>query len=267
MIQQADKPKALEQPEDANRAIYKHAFWLYGVLVGVAIKEALESISHLVNPARLEDELTHLGAVVQYAHHDFGLIPEVFRLTVFLVLTVRFYLGSAFYFGAVYEAPGAREKFPITNYPADFFSGFLHFVCFVILALLIDVHATPIYYFPFMVGLILVWDLAWFASSMRRSTARMITLWMGVNLVTALVAAVTYLIIELVNYSMVERRTYTNLRAERCAFYWVLAVSVLDIGLMMAKRPFFQPLGKWLPRDDVLDPPIVAPNPAEPIPE
>lgn len=185
--------------------------------------------------------------------------PEIFRLTVFLVLIVRFYLGAAFYFGAVYEANTAKKKFPITNYAADFFSGFLHFVSFVMLALLIDIHTTPIYYFPFLVGFILVWDFFWFLSSMRRSTAKMIFPWMLVNVVTALFGAVTYLINQL--------NSHNHIRAERCAFYSVILVSLLDIGLMMAKRPFFQPLGKWFPRDDIIDQPEVTPSPAEPTPE
>jgi hypothetical protein len=245
---------------ESNRAIHKHAFWLYGVLVGVAIKEALETgVAHIVAPDRLMDEFHHMGVAFNYPHPETSGWPEIIRVVVFLVLIVRFYLGSAFYFGAVYQATRAREKFPITNYAADFFSGFLHFVLFVILALLLDIHTTPTYYFPFLVGFILMWDVLWFITSTRRSTANMIFWWMIANVITALVSAVTYLVIELVSKN--------HLRAERCAFYIVIFVSLLDIGLMMAKRPFFQPLGKWVPRDDVLSPPEVTPPPAEPLPE
>jgi hypothetical protein len=245
---------------ETHSAIHKHAFWLYGVLVGVAIKEALETgVAHIVSPDRLMQELHHVGAVINFPHGQVSGWPEIIRVIVFLVLIVRFYLGAAFYFGAVYQSETAKKKFPITNYAADFFSGFLHFVLFVILALLLDIHTTPIYYFPFLVGFILMWDVLWFATSTRRSTAKMIFWWMLANLFTALFSAVAYLIIEL--------RNHDHLLAERCAFYLVILVSLLDIGLMMAKRPFFQPFGKWVPRDDLLDQPEVTPLPAEPVPE
>jgi hypothetical protein len=245
---------------ETNNAIHKHAFWLYGVLVGVAIKEALESgVAHLVNPERLMAELQLLHVTVNYPHSEVTGWPETIRVIVFLVLIVRFYLGSAFYFGAVYQSEDSKTKFPITNYAADFFSGFLHFVLFVILALLLEIHTNPIAYFPFLVGFILLWDVIWFATSIRRSTAKMIFWWMGANVVTALFGAVIYLVIEL--------RSHDHLQAERCAFYLVILVSLLDIGLMMMKRPFFQPLGKWVPRDDILDQPLITPPPAEPLPE
>jgi hypothetical protein len=245
---------------ESNSAIHKHAFWLYGVLVGVAIKEALESgVAHIVNPGHLMEELHHMGVPINFPHTEVSGWPEVIRIIVFLVLIVRFYLGSAFYFGAVYQSENARVKFPITNYAADFFSGFLHFVLFVILALFLEIHTNPVYYFPFLVGFILMWDLLWFLSSTRRSTAKMIFWWMIANVITALISAVTYLVIELANHN--------HLQAERCAFYIVIFVSLLDIGLMMAKRPFFQPLGKWVPRDDILTQPEDTPPPAEPLPE
>jgi hypothetical protein len=94
---------------------------------------------------------------------------------------------------------------------------------------------------------------------MGRSTAKMIVPWTLVNVITALFGAVIYLIIEL--------KDHNHIRAERCAFYLVIIVSLLDIGLMMAKRPFFQPLGKWFPRDDVLNQPENTPPPAEPTPD
>jgi hypothetical protein len=82
---------------------------------------------------------------------------------------------------------------------------------------------------------------------------------MLVNVLTALFGAVIYLIIKLSGHD--------DLRAERCAFYLVILVSLLDVGLMMAKRPFFQPLGKWVPRDDILNQPETTPTPAEPTPD
>jgi hypothetical protein len=245
--------------EEAEKSIHRHAFWLYGVLVGVAIKEALETgVSHLVNPDRLTHDLTHLQVAINFPDSQVGLGPEIIRITVFLVLIVRFYLGSAFFFGAAYESETAGEIFPITNYAADFIFGFIHFVSFVILALLIDIHITPIHNFPYLVGFILIYDIFWCASSFRRSTVKLIVWWMLVNVVTALSGAVIYLILEF---------RYGNvLMAEKYAFCLVIIVSLLDIGLMMAKRPFFQPLGKIIPRDVPGAPPVTPASP-DPIPE
>lgn len=242
------------------RAIYKHGFWLYGVLVGVAIKEALETgVAHIVEPMRLMEELHHVGISPNFPHYEVSAWPEVIRVITFLLLVVRFYLGAAFYFGAVYESENAEKKFPVTNYGADFFSGFLHFVLFVILAQIIDIHTIPVYYFPSLVGFILIWDVLWFASSWRRSTAQVIFWWMLANVLTAALSTVAYLFLILWGKGF--------LQAERCALYLVIVVSLLDIGLMMAKRPFFQPMGKWVPRDDTLDAPSNTPPVTEPVPE
>jgi len=249
--------KVQELARAEERAIHKHAFWLYGVLVGVAIKEALEtSIHHFVNPARIQEELAHLGQRISYPDSEIGLYPEIIRLTAFLVLIIRFYFGSAYFFGAAYQSRKAHKRFPITNYGMDFIFGFIHFVSFVILALLIDIHTTAIHGFPYLVGFILVYDIFWYVSSVRRSTKAMIFWWMIINLITALTAGLVYVLLE--------RRNVIT--AEIWALWIVIGVSVLDIGMMMAKRPFFLPIGKLVP-PDISDEPSDSPDPAEPIPE
>jgi hypothetical protein len=243
-----------------EKAINKHAFWLYGVLVGVAIKEALEtSVSHFINPSRLSDELTHVGQRISFPHDQIGLYPEVIRLTAFLVLIVRFYLGSAFFYGAVYESETTTQNFTKTNYGADFIFGFMHFIIFVILALLIDIHTTPPHGFPYCVGLILIYDVFWYVSSLGRSTKELIFWWMIVNLITALVGAVVYLVFESKYSDMI--------KGEVIALWIVIGVSLLDIGLMMAKRPFFQSIGKMAPHDDMPTNPPTMPQPPDPTPD
>ena len=243
----------------SESSIHKHAFWLYGVLVGVAVKEALETgVAHLVNPERLPAELKLLGLPIHFPDSEIGLWPEIIRLTVFLVLIVRFYFGSAYFFGAAYESNTAKDEFPNTNYAVDFVFGFTHFVAFVILGLLLDIHTTPIHHFPYLVAFILVYDVFWYAASASRSTGKIIFTWMLVNVLTALIGAVTYLVLEY-KYQDV-------LRAERCAFYLVIGISLLDIGMMMARRPFFQPFGKIFPVDLPHEEPPT-PNPGDPIPE
>jgi hypothetical protein len=246
-------------PPQTERAIHRHAFWLYGVLVGVSIKEALEtSVAHLVNPGRLVEEARIFNLIISFPHPGTGRYPEIIRLTTFLVLIIRFYFGAAYFFGAAYESETAAKRFPVTNYAMDFVFGFVHFICFVILALLLDIHTTPVHWFPYLVGVILIYDVLWYASSFRRSTRSMLFWWTLVNLFTALISGLVYVIIDLGSHNPV--------RAETCAFYIVIAVSLLDIGMMMAKRPFFQPIGSLVP-PDVPDEPSESPDPADPVPE
>src|SRR6185295_4348586 len=85
----------------AHQPLHKHAFWLFGVLVGLAIKDALEAtVPHLVEFSHIKDLLTPLQ-LLQPQSGD-GLYPDLARLVLFLILIVRFYLGSVFYFGDVY---------------------------------------------------------------------------------------------------------------------------------------------------------------------
>jgi hypothetical protein len=85
--------------------------------------------------------------------------------------------------------------------------------------------------------------------------------WMLINLLTALAALATDLLIEVLY------KNQNHLKAEGWAFYWVISVSLVDIGLMMYKRPFFQPLGRWVPRDDILEAPDATPTPGDPTPD
>ena len=82
---------------------------------------------------------------------------------------------------------------------------------------------------------------------------------MIVNLLTALIGAVVYLIFEL---------KFNNvIRAEEYALWIVILISLLDIGMMMAKRPFFRPIGRIVPHDDDSEPPTTVHETAEPIPD
>lgn len=228
-------------------------------MVGVAIKEALEtSVSHFISPDRLIAELNHLGEKINFPDSEIGLYPEAIRLTVFLALIVRFYFGSAYYFGAAYEASTSDRDYPTKNYGVDFVFGFIHFTSFVILALIIDIHTVPVHWFPHLVGFILVYDIFWYAFSFRQSTSKLVFWWMIVNLINASISAVVYLTIEY-KYKDV-------IKAEIWALWIVIAVSVVDIGLMMMKKPFFHPLSKIAPHD--APPPTTdMPPPAEPVPD
>lgn len=224
-----------------EKNIYKHAFWLYGVIIGLAIKEALEiTIPHLINPSRLAMELAQNHQQFNFPHPQYSLYPELLRLTVFLALVIRFYLGSAYYFGTAYDADDADKKYQKKSYGVDFVFGFMHFIGFVVLALTIDIHTTPFQWFGYAVAFILLYDFVWYVFSYRQDTSDLIFWWMVVNGVNCLGSAVLYLI--------VERQTGDTIKAEIWALWPVLLVSGFDIGWMMIKRPFFELISEKAPR-------------------
>lgn len=225
-----------------EKFIHKHAFWLYGVLVGLAIKQALEtSIPHLIAPARLAAEFARTGQALNFPHTEL-FYPEILRLTVFLALTIRFYFGSVYFFGTAYEAENADTKYSQKNYGSDFIFGFLHFISFVILALTIDLHSSPVHWFVYVVAFILLYDAVWYGFTYKQATSKLIFWWMLVNVGNALFSAVLYFIID--------RSTHNPIWAEIWALWPVLIVSVFDIGWMMNKRPFFAPIARTAPRHD-----------------
>src|SRR6478672_10322850 len=93
---------------------HTHALWIYGVIVGLAIREALTHVMPLalVPPSaaplldQLTPELKKLAQVLQYHPPPPAtgqLILIGIRLVVFLVMVVRFYFGSVQYFTTMHD--------------------------------------------------------------------------------------------------------------------------------------------------------------------
>jgi len=211
-----------------DKAIYKHAFWLYGVIIGLAIKDGIDSVvPHLINT----------GNDVVHVHPPHGLYLELLRLFTFLFLAMRFYLGSAYYFGLVHESDQASTNFPNRSFGSDFVLGFLHFLGFVFLALTLHVHVgEPMRLFPLGVAFVLGYDAVWFAYSWVSDldTRKKIKYWAIVNGLVVIVAVALYL--------AVEKITGDPIMAEVWALWLVFAITLLDIGWMMRKKPFFEPI-------------------------
>src|ERR1051326_1596554 len=158
-----------------EEGIHKHAFWLYGVLVGIAIKHALDAtVPHIFDPSHIQAQLTPAQLALPQSQYSF--YPDLGRLIVFLILTIRFYLGSAFYFSDIHDASSSleipdlgsesTEEQPLNkNYALDFICGFAHFLVFVILAMNIDPHTKQLFWFPVLVGFILFYDFIWWIFS------------------------------------------------------------------------------------------------------
>ena len=209
-----------------DKAIYKHAFWLYGVIIGLAIKQGFEAVvPHWIH------------GVPGLSHENHGLHLEILRFFTFLFLTIRFYLGSAYYFGLVHESADADKEYPKRNFATDFVIGFLHFIGFVFLGLTISVH-SELRLFPLAIVFILGYDLVWFFMTFKFDTSDIIKWWAFVNGVILAVCGFLYL--------GIERFTGSPQIAEIVALWLIFGSTLADIGWMMQKKPFFEPIREWL---------------------
>jgi hypothetical protein len=198
-----------------EEGLHKHAFWLYGVIVGLAIKESL------------------IGVLPQFfskTARPYEHLLEGVRLFVFLILITRFYLGAVKYFDDAY-ACGEADSYKTKNYLIDFLIGFFHFLFFFALAISIDVHERPERLFPLLLIGILVYDLPWLLINWYNDTYHLIKLWAFVNLGTLVVGSFTYLGFRSLGYS---RGT-----SEIAALCWVLIVSLVDIAEMISRQEIF----------------------------
>ena len=199
------------------KSIHKHAFWLYGVIVGLAIKAALEgAVPHIIAPPNAPLEF----------------VPDLARLIVFLTLIVRFYLGSAIYFGDVYEGDTADIDYKEKNYALDFLFGFMHFLAFFLLAFAIDIHSKPAILFPGILAFILFYDFIWWGFCRKYDASGMIAVWMAVNLISLLCGALVYFISRSVGSNEV--------RAELYAFVPIMIFSIIDLADMVLEKPIYE---------------------------
>ena len=233
----------------AHKPLRQHAFWLYGVLVGLAIKAGLEgALPHIIQFNNLAEVLTQQQLARPEA--QYGFYPDLVRLILLLILIVRFYLGAAYFFGDIYpdkepsaeptsEQTGAETNDEKTNYALDFISGFAHFLAFVILGLTIDVHTTRVSWFPVVLCFILLYDALWWVFSLPyNKTRRIIKWWAIVNAVNVGASLVIFLALLIFGVS--------NINAELWAYSMVLFVSAYDIGAMLKGRPYFQSIKQQL---------------------
>ena len=92
--------------EKEDKGLHRHVFWFYGILVALAIRDALLSvIPHIIAPT---------PDVETWAVYE-----EVFRLALFLLVIIRFYFGSVVFFGDVYINSDTAPKYVRKNYGLD----------------------------------------------------------------------------------------------------------------------------------------------------
>lgn len=222
----------MERPPGSE--LQKQAIWLYGVLVGLAIKEAI---------TRVYDHST-----VPEPQHFWAGTLEWARLAVFLLLIIRFYLGSVQYFYSVYRSPKADTSYPDKSFGKDFLLGFGHFVVFCLLALSLTLHGSSWWFFPALVGIVLLYDVWWYLWSAGLSTRRAIRLWMVTNVVTVL-SAFVFFVVPAFCFMFLRNSGELNLTlkqagaCELIAYVPVVLASAIDLGAVLTGRSAIE---QWL---------------------
>ncbi|MBI3679629.1 MAG: hypothetical protein HY235_04470 [Acidobacteria bacterium] len=158
---------------------------------------------------------------------------EIWRLFVFLILTVRFYLGSGLYFDDVYVNSSTKGKYSRRSYPIDFLSGLLHFLMFFACAIALSLHqriGTEISYFLALLVLILLYDNIWWLARYVSNfdTIKQIREWSNYNNLTTIIT-VAALIACRVGFRK------DPVFSEHMAIFPVLAFSLYDIKQLMSR--------------------------------
>ncbi|HYT82219.1 MAG TPA: hypothetical protein VEK86_02120 [Gemmatimonadales bacterium] len=226
----------------AKARFHQHAFWVYGVIVGLAIKEALSAVL----PHLLEYFRTPPASA-------FASISEAWKLLVFLIAIVRFYIGSGLYFTEYHsdevvksevnndgnnDAATTIKSTVASNasveggYVTDFLSGVLHFILFFAWSLSINLAPRPEQRFPFTVfeivlGVVLLYDLVWWLVCRGARSKTQVRYWALANLATFVLVLVVHLLAFCVFRASIPL-------AEGLALIPVFGISIFDI-LGMAK--------------------------------
>lgn len=203
------------------REFHKDFFWLYGVIVGLAIREALTQTLHHAFSIPAPDALWMLHI-------------ESWRTIVFMVMIVRFYVGAVVFFHKVHgpSSPAAG------NYNLDFVMGLIQFVFFYAWSVSIFSYSRSVKGFsPFLWGmfLILLFDLVWLLFNWRYDTAETLKVSTIVNVLTALASFMLFL-------TCADLLDMNFQIAEETALLPVSLVSIIGIVESVSDTPIFTKL-------------------------
>jgi hypothetical protein len=174
------RPEA-KRPAPGMKAFGKHALWIYGVLVGLAIRECLLGINnHNRATARRYEEFT-----------------EVIRAIAFLFVIIRFYLGAAVFFEKVHGESANLGRYPpeYKRFGVDFFMGFMHFLVFFAWSVQLVSHSigrfgvSPPYA---MLIVVLTYDVIWLVVSSNYATRNDIGEWTAMNVLSVAASVASF---------------------------------------------------------------------------
>ena len=231
----------------------KHALWIYGVIVGLAFREAIMRT------------FTHDRSETPTANYH-GFL-ELMRFLMFYFVASTFYLGAAHFFEDVH-GPGSNINFAPTRkrFGLDFMLGLIHFTFFFGWAMYLPSHSTWIFGLsPSLawMAVILVYDAIWFIISLDLCTRNLIGKWTGLSTLAITLASAGFVVIralyEAVNkvwgvrIDVIDAATSAELTAIGCAA-WIMAYDFRSLIHGDAILP------KWMRKfvsmfeDDALDP-------------
>lgn len=172
----------MAKPSLSTAKVRENAFWIYGVIVGLAIQDAASRTAQSVLDLRANPL------------HKWEWLPQIVRFLVVLFVAVRFYLGAVKHFSETYDDPDTSTE--QREYLLDFVIGLFHFVVFYVLAATIDFQRTPGGIFPAVLGFILLYDFIWLALTRKfETTNRRVRYWAWLNLATVILMLFVYLLI------------------------------------------------------------------------
>ena len=172
------------------------------------------------------------------------------RLFIFLLLIIRFYLGSGYFFKTAYTGSSAT-KYKKKNYFSDYLFGLFHFLLFFGLAATLEFHGGQPGPFLVLLLIILLYDGLWFVSARKYDTRHLMRMWMVVNVFTVGLSSLLYAVAYITHFSIAVR--------EQIAFAPILIVTIIDYDELKTGKPIF---ANWLTRAafDPLNPPTSKPK-------
>lgn len=193
--------------EDAHR----DAFWVIAVVGGMSIAKAIEE---------------SLGSITvsHWTTENSVVLPRFF---VFLITSVRFYIGSNVFFQTVHIEPGHDILFARRNYVLDFGSAILHFS--ILYALAANIKTIPVppvdlsneLFFLFLCG-VLLYDWAWWFASTAYDTRNCIRNWAWYNTLAVFVPCVGLFLA--FKYEAIDRTWF-----EILICVWIVITSLPDL--------------------------------------
>jgi hypothetical protein len=162
-------------------SLRRTALWFYGVLVALAIQSVLQPV--------IPSLIAVLG--LQPPDDIEAFVRQLIRVAVFGLTIVRFYLGAIVFFTEAYgdtQSEGARSE-----WGADFLFGLIHFIFFMIWGASASIDAKIAgHVFPLLLGIVLLYDVAWSWFCRGFHARARVLMWMWWNLATVVLGGLLY---------------------------------------------------------------------------
>lgn len=166
-----------------HAGFHLQAQWLYGVVVGLSIREAL----NLVVPV-----LTNPNSSIP----RWAVLLMITRLAGFMVMQIRLYLGSVAYFSEVYIDETTSHLYTSKSYGLDFLIGLVHFLFLFAWATTLNDYqhreANGVSHYLTLGSIVLLYDVVWWFVNYRYDSSKCMQLWTLVNVTTFVVCVAIF---------------------------------------------------------------------------